>query len=308
MSNNSVRNGQGLFLPNRTNGSPTDGEIWYETGTGFQFRQLGSTTSLGGGGSGGITVNSVVTTTHSIATGSRFIPFDATSAGFTATLPTASGVSGTVYYLQKIAGDTTFNLVTIATTGGETIGGFSSFLLATFGQTLTIVSNGTNWLIVDHKTDTPWTSYSMTIGATTSAPTKGTTTRDAAFWRRKADVVQVKYDYVQNSTSGAASGTGNYTFALPTGLAADTNKITADTSGTVPIVGVFQGTQGTMGTAENLNGIVQLRTTTLMQLWGIPANTTNASSPVASTFLSLGANASLTYSFFAEIPIANWMA
>jgi hypothetical protein len=91
-----------------------------------------------------------------------------------------------------------------------------------------------NELLQDNLTQ--WTSYSLTIGAVTSAPTKGTIVYDNAYWRRVGDSMEVRYDYRQAAAGSA--GTGAYLFPLPTGYTIDTTKITPSTNRLQsPIVG-----------------------------------------------------------------------
>lgn len=69
-----------------------------------------------------------------------------------------------------------------------------------------------------------WQQYPMTIGATTTAPTKGTITTDIAQWRRVGSDMEITYHLVQ-STTGAAAGNGTYLFPLPVGYTIDTSKM-----------------------------------------------------------------------------------
>jgi hypothetical protein len=80
------------------------------------------------------------------------VTFDASGASRTATLPTAVGASGTVYVIKKIDSSTT-NTVTLATTSAQTIDGIASgtLKLATQYESITVESDGANWLILDHK-------------------------------------------------------------------------------------------------------------------------------------------------------------
>jgi phosphatidate phosphatase APP1 len=71
---------------------------------------------------------------------------DATSAGFTITLPTAASSSGRIYIIKKI--DATVNVVTIDGDGSETIDGATTQSLSTQWQTLRIQSNGTSWYVI----------------------------------------------------------------------------------------------------------------------------------------------------------------
>ncbi len=71
---------------------------------------------------------------------------DASTSAFTVTLPTAVGITGREYIVKKI--DSTTNIVTIATTGSETIDGDASFDLELKDESVNIFSNGSNWYII----------------------------------------------------------------------------------------------------------------------------------------------------------------
>lgn len=69
---------------------------------------------------------------------------DCTSGTFTATLPTAVGVTGQIYTIKNSG----TGVVTLATTGGQTIDGSGTLSISTQYQSYTIQSNGSNWIII----------------------------------------------------------------------------------------------------------------------------------------------------------------
>lgn len=71
---------------------------------------------------------------------------DATSAGFTITLPAAASVAGKRLRFKKI--DSTTNIVLIDGNASETIDGALTFSLSYQNQELDIQSDGTNWQII----------------------------------------------------------------------------------------------------------------------------------------------------------------
>jgi hypothetical protein len=89
---------------------------------------------------------SAKTTTYAIATADSVILCDATSAGFTVTLPTAVGVTGKIYHIKKT--DSTVNLVTIGTTSSQTIDSQTSKTIFFQYEVITVISDGTNWEIL----------------------------------------------------------------------------------------------------------------------------------------------------------------
>ena len=66
-----------------------------------------------------------------------------TSGANTITLPSATGAYGMFFVIKNSANTT----VVLATTGGQTIDGASTQTLTQY-QSLTVVSNGTNWIII----------------------------------------------------------------------------------------------------------------------------------------------------------------
>jgi len=115
-----------------------------------------------------------VTTTDTATTADYAIVLS--GASFTQTLYTAVGNSGRI--IEIVHGGTSLTQVyTLATTGGQTIGGVSSgsYALYTNGETLKLVSNGANWIILDHRTDCVIDSGTITIGSSGTSPTKSST-------------------------------------------------------------------------------------------------------------------------------------
>lgn len=164
-------------------------------------------------------VGNILTTDHIV---------ELSGASFTATLPTAVGVTGKIYELIH-SDPSAIYYYTLATTSAQTIGGIASgsYRLMTTGERLKIASNGSNWIILDHYAMTGWTDYGvLSIGATTTAPTKGTVVNtDRRWWRRVGDSAEIHFDYFQAASAGSAAGSGDYLFMIPNNLAIDTAKV-----------------------------------------------------------------------------------
>lgn len=88
------------------------------------------------------------TSNHNVTATDHIIPCDATSGAFNVTLPTASGRSGQTYTIKKT--DSGANAVTVNTTSSQTIDGSTTYSLATQWKYVTVVSNGSNWLIISN--------------------------------------------------------------------------------------------------------------------------------------------------------------
>lgn len=86
------------------------------------------------------------TTTYPITLSDKVITGDATSGGFSVTLPTAVGIAGKTYTIKRI--NSGANNVTVATTSSQTIDGGTSWVLDTQYESITVCSDGANWLIL----------------------------------------------------------------------------------------------------------------------------------------------------------------
>lgn len=143
-------------------------------------------------------------------------------ASFTFSLPAAASNTSRMVTIWH-NGTSLTQVYTIDPNGAETIDGTATFILYTAGERLTVISDGTNWLKLDHWAQTAWADAgAMTITGTTSNPTKATTPDyDHVFWRRDGKTAHVKWIFQVSSGAGAADGSGNYLFAMPTGIAID---------------------------------------------------------------------------------------
>lgn len=160
------------------------------------------------------TSNQTLTDSHDLVTG------DSTGGAFTFTLPTASTLTGKEFTIQKISSD--FSAITIG----------SLTAVHTNGETVTIYSNGSAWVVKSRYIPSVKTTYSPSLSSTGSTPTKGTIVRDTAFWKRIGDEIEICYDYEQSS-GGTQSGGVTNLFGLPTGLSIDTAKRGVTTGGEI---------------------------------------------------------------------------
>jgi hypothetical protein len=83
---------------------------------------------------------------YTVTNSDELLLCDATSGAITLTLPTAVGVSGRVFVIKKT--DSSANKVTLDGNSSETIDGATTFDLWLQYQSVTIVSNGSNWVII----------------------------------------------------------------------------------------------------------------------------------------------------------------
>ncbi len=266
----------------------------------------GSASSWGTVGGSALSVRSV-TTTDSPTTADDILTLS--GASFTVTLYTAVGNSGKILRLEH-AGTSVTQVYTLNTTSSQTIGGVASgaYVLYTNGETLVIYSDGTNWRILDHKTNTAWASAgAMTFGATTTGPTKGNSpTNDIIYWRRSGDSAQFRFYFSNSTATGAAVGSGDYKWTIPTGVGTiDTAKCIAyaTTEGTgayVKAYGVGSATGGD-GSTE-YDGIVTVFDSGFVRVFGQDPTSVGA---VGSGFYGIG-GASSWHSLDFVVPMSGW--
>jgi len=147
------------------------------------------------------------------------------------------------------------------------------------------------------KSESPWQIYSMTITGSTSNPTKATTRdEDKAFWKIRENNIVVRYHYAHSSSSGAANGSGQYQFALPTDFSFDTASMPSSTGG----ISLFGAASG-YGTATGIvTGYLSYAGSGVM--WLILGNHTSAPALVGSAYVNLN-QATVEYSFTMEAPV-----
>lgn len=200
-------------------------------------------------------VTSTQTSTYSIQTTDDVVILSNTAGGFTATLPTAVGVTGKVYTIKNVGTHWT-NVLTIATTSSQTIletaaAAATTTTLNTPGETLRVISNGSNWYVLDRKTETSTLSATITFSAATSAPTKGSSpTTDVIYYSRSGRYLFIEATFA-NANAGSA-GTGTYLLTLPQSLSLDTGAIFTSTT-----VGGVCGIGGISNAAAGLADITQ---------------------------------------------------
>ena len=78
-------------------------------------------------------------------TQTRFLWKLTSTGNQTVNLPTAIGIEGRMFVFYKVASTGT---VTIDAFGSETIDGASTYTLTTQYETVTIISDGSNWLVI----------------------------------------------------------------------------------------------------------------------------------------------------------------
>ncbi|MHB8362815.1 MAG: hypothetical protein ACYDBX_04320 [Patescibacteria group bacterium] len=82
---------------------------------------------------------------YSISTTDHFVDCAGGSGGITVTLPTAVGYAGLTFVITKT--DSGVGNVTIATTSSQTINGATTYVISMQYVSITLHSDGSNWII-----------------------------------------------------------------------------------------------------------------------------------------------------------------
>lgn len=231
-------------------------------------------------------------------------------------LPPAAKTKGQEFVI--IHGGTSLTQVyTLTGNGAETIGSANTYGMYTAGETLKVFSDGAGYVILNHQATTPVASPgTITFGATTTPPTKGTAvTVDTVSWSRNGQFATVRYNYAQ--TSAGTAGTGDYLVTTPTGINIDTSLLTAYTGsvGTgLQSIGAAQvavipstGCISLSTTIFTINSVIAyLYSTTQFRLTNIVSSSGSLSGGTFSSgFLALSGTL-LSANFTITVPVTGW--
>lgn len=230
-----------------------------------------------------------VTTTDSPTQSDQLLVLS--GASFTVTLPTAASLAGKEFEILH-NGTSVTQVYTLNTTSSQTIGGVASgsYKLTTNGEKLRIVSDGSNWVILEHKTDTGWIAF------TPSWTNMGFTvfSVNAGFWRREKDSIRVRAYF--DPTTGTGSGS-QLQMALPLSLTMDSAKMEGGGSGKGAL-GHYDFWDDSGGTSK-LTGIVAIQTSTTIGMIAVTGG-------VSSFTTSLMNNTGDAFSFEFVAPVTDW--
>jgi hypothetical protein len=123
------------------------GARWVDTSTTPATETVDNGSSyvaLGGGGSGASWAWVTKSANYTILAADTNILVDASGAARTMTLPTAVSSTQRVTIKKK---DSSTNTVTVATTSAQTIDGSSNYIATLQNESVTVVSDGSNWYI-----------------------------------------------------------------------------------------------------------------------------------------------------------------
>lgn len=266
----------------------TDGQV---------LKVSGSSVVWGADNSGASSTQYDAVTLPSTTTSSSGV-ISVSGASGTLSLHTAVGNQGQV--LKVIHGGTSLTQVyTIDPNSTETIRGQSNFLLHTAGQTVEFISDGANWQVLNHITNTGWVDGgNVTLTSTGGGVVKGTLTTDKIQWFRVGDTAFFKITMIQ--TTAGTAGTGGYNWALPANMTGNPLTTTDSTSTVKEIAGAQIGNMSGMVTGSTqFECAVHATSTTTVGAWvaGIGR--------VGSAYMSLG-NSNIGYSLVFKMEIDGW--
>jgi hypothetical protein len=140
-----------------------------------------------------------------------------------------------------------------------------------------------------------WVTRTTVIGAVTTAPTKGTISRDTLRWKREGDSMRIRIEYYQ--TAGGSVGSGIYLFAIPDGFTIDQNKQSFNTSTGSPLSQVGAGVSTDLSTyTRNLQ--IQAYDTKNIAALAVNVGAVGSSSS--------GMSGVVAYTLEALVPILQW--
>lgn len=146
------------------------------------------------------------------------------------------------------------------------------------------------------------------IGATTTAPTKGSVqSEDKVRWRRVGDSAHIRMTFRQTNATGSNAGSGDYLFQMPAGLTIDLDKVASYSTvegWNSSYNNAFSVGNSHWGNGTNeADGIVVVYDSTNVRIFGI--DTTSSAGTVTNLGYPLtGTNQFYTLDFV--VPIKGW--
>lgn len=179
-------------------------------------------------------------------------------------------------------------------------------------------ANTTTSITVPKNNDTqPSNVGTITIGAVTTPPTKGTVVADRIMSSRVSNRLIAEYQYEQSNSTGATAGSGDYLFSLPSGLSFDSSSISFNT-GTLSNASSSKSVVGRgsiFGYGVSRIGDIILIAYDATRFRAMVLNSTESVTtpiayyPFSSSTYQLNVTASpLGFNFKIDAPIAGWSA
>jgi len=211
----------------------------------------------------------------------------ASGSAFTVTLPNAVSVAPNQIYTIKKTDSNFANIITIATTASQTIDGSLTTTLNTQGETIQVISDGSNWQAFTRRIPGQSISYTPTLSAAF-----GSTTLITAFYRRAGDSIEI-FGSFETGTTTVSPGT----ISLPSGLVASSALSTLN-----QLVGQTTIVVSATNAQVNLAGLYVAPSGTTVVMCNVANGSTYNNLSALEVNQVIGNNLSL--SFYAKIPIS----
>ncbi|MEP7258306.1 MAG: tail fiber domain-containing protein [Flavitalea sp.] len=218
---------------------------------------------------------SSVTGSVTLGSADQTVVFTGSSAS-TITLPSAASIIGRTYQLKNSSATIPVPIVTIATTSSQTIDGISSWILDEANESVTLISNGTNWSI---------TGQSLPTGSGTNWSQGG---NSVAAIKNFGTLNNNHLPFITNNTERMRlSNTGNLALGTTTFDGTNPEKLLVDAGASATSYNVISG-KGTINNYLQLN--IQNRSSGTSASSDLVATADNGSETV--NFVDLGINSS----------------
>lgn len=294
VANAGLKSGWPFFAPNvssETSVSGADkGDIIFDDSSDTYKGHNGSTWVTLSPTVGSLSITSLKTSAYTITTDDNLVLADTSGGTFALTLYDANGNTGRVLTIKKVASDSSFTVLTITPDSGDQIDGESSTTLNSSGETLKIVSDGTNWHILSREIPSKWTDFSPT-----STAGFGTPTNDNYEYRRDGNdlLLRVSFD------AGTVSST-EARISLPTGL----TSITLPSTPGIEPCGIITRNQSSYASNGGMVLIESAKTYVTFSGTGVfDSSTVN---PISKVYGDGVANTGESITFTARVPINGW--
>jgi hypothetical protein len=214
------------------------------------------------------------TTTTTALAADNLLVFTGTTAT-TITLPTAAGCSGRNYVIKNASTTGPTPVLTVATTSAQTIDGLANWLLDDANESVTVISNGTNWNVA---------AQSLPTGSGTSWTQNG---NSVASLKSIGTMNNYSLPFITNNTEKMRlSNTGNLGIGTTTFDGTNPEKLLVD-AGTTSSFNVISG-KGTINNYLQLN--IQNRSSGNSASSDVVATADNGTESV--NFIDMGINSS----------------
>lgn len=186
-----------------------------------------------------------------------------TIGAFVITMPDATINSGKSVIIENVS--TGYNSGTIVFVGGQSARGLTTLHCTTPGELWELTSNGVDYDVTSHLTDTFTNPYTVLFGNTSGpAPTRGTIGFELSSVSRRGRRARLVWNINQTGGGNNNGGGGYYTYSLP--FTADTSFNNANPSttydGTASAIG-----SGSLNSISNYKCTPALHSTTLFKIW-----------------------------------------